>query len=133
MKLRLKEDPKEWRKTACLSALGVGIICTLLRRRHIISGTTWVGGLAFAAGVGLWAWIRPQTFRGYYRLSGRLGFCISQFVGRIVLAGVFFLLLTPLGLAMRLFGKDPLKLKRQPKAATFWIERPEGRPLDRLF
>jgi hypothetical protein len=24
---------------------------------------------------------------------------------------------------MRLFGKDPLRLKRDPAAATYWIER----------
>ena len=34
--------------------------------------------------------------------------------------GSFFL---PMGLLMRMFGKDLLRLKREPEAASYWIVR----------
>lgn len=34
---------------------------------------------------------------------------------------IFFAVLTPAAMFMRLLGKDPLKLKRDPEAETYWI------------
>jgi hypothetical protein len=52
---------------------------------------------------------------------------IGRLVGRIttpiLLTIVFITVVTPLGLLLRLFGSDPLRLKRDPKASTYWIER----------
>jgi hypothetical protein len=52
---------------------------------------------------------------------------IGKSVGRIttpiLLTIVFVVVVTPLGLLLRLFGSDPLRLKRDPKASTYWIER----------
>ena len=80
MKLKLKEDPKEWRKSTMLSALGLGILSTLLCWRHILPVAGWRVILVLLAGVALAALLWPQWFRGYYRISSRLGFCISWFV-----------------------------------------------------
>jgi hypothetical protein len=52
---------------------------------------------------------------------------IGKTVGRIttpiLLTIVFVTVVTPLGLLLRLFGSDPLRLKRDPKAKSYWIER----------
>ena len=52
---------------------------------------------------------------------------IGKTVGRIttpiLLTIVFVVVVTPLGLLLRIFGSDPLRLKRDPKASTYWIER----------
>ena len=133
MKLKLKEDPKEWRKTALLSALGLAILSTLLRWRRILPVGAWATVLALLAGVVFVALLRPHWFRGYYRLSTRLGFGIGQLVGYAVLVVLFFLVLTPLGLVLRLLGKDLLRLKRPGNSATNWSTKPECSPLDRLF
>ncbi len=50
-----------------------------------------------------------------------LGQVLGQVVSPIVLGGIFFLLITPIGLITRLFGRDELKLKR-PKSRTYWRE-----------
>jgi hypothetical protein len=36
---------------------------------------------------------------------------------------VFYLTVFPTGAIMRLLGKDPLRLKRDPAAKSYWIER----------
>ena len=45
----------------------------------------------------------------------------------IILGVVFFVVVTPIGLVMRLFGKDILRM-RTPKSSSYWIRR--DRPLD---
>lgn len=57
--------------------------------------------------------------RGWLGLSERLGALNSK----VVLALVYFLLLTPLALLFRLCTENPLKLKREPEAETLFRER----------
>ena len=133
MRLKLKEDPKEWRKATMFSALGLGIFSTLLWWRRILPVAGWRAVLILLAVVALAALLWPQWFRGYYRFSSRLGFSISWFVGRIILSVLFFLIVTPLGLWLRLMNKDLLKLKRSPDATTYWSPARQTSPLDRLF
>jgi hypothetical protein len=133
MKLILKEDPKEWRKATWLSALGFSLFSSLLRWRGKISTPIWLTVLAILACVALAALLQPRVFRGWYRLSTRIGFGIGQFLGRIILAVVFVLVFTPLGIIIRLLGKDPLRLRRDPKASTYWTPSKETTSLDRPF
>ena len=133
MKLKFKEDPKEWRKSALLTALGLAILSSLLRWRKHLPANYWIVWLAFLAIISICAYLKPRWFRGWYRLSLRLGFYASQFIGRGVLLVVFILVITPLGFGLRLAGKDALQLKRPREAKTYWHEAKDCSPLDRLF
>ena len=133
MKLNFKEDPKEWRKSALLTVLGLAIISSLLRWRKHLPVNVWLALLALLAVAAICAVLRPGWFRGWYRLSLRLGFYSSQFIGRGVLAVFFIFILTPLGWVLRLMGKDPLQLKQPHNAKTYWHQAKEPNPLDRLF
>ena len=133
MKLNFKEDPKEWRKSALMTALGLVILSSLLRWRKVLPVNAWYVALAALGIVVISAVLHPRWFRGYYRLSLRLGFYSSQFIGRCVLTALFILIVTPLGLVFRLAGKDPLQIKRPRGAASYWHEAKDCGPLDRLF
>lgn len=133
MKLRFKEDPKEWRKQALLTALGLALLSSVLRWRQILTTPVWLALLAGLAGAGLCAVANPVWFRGYYRFSMRVGFAVSQFIGRGVLLLVFLFIVTPMGWLLRLAGQDPLQLKRPRAAKTYWHIAKEDSPLDRLF
>jgi hypothetical protein len=133
MQLNLKDEPKEWRKSALLVALGLGLISSGLRWRHVLANKTWLAVLAVLVVMAVAAWRRPRWFRGYHLLSMRVGFAISQFLGRVALTLFFIFILVPAGLVLRLAGKDPLQLKRPPKADTFWQTAKGTSPLDRLF
>ena len=133
MKLNLKEDPKEWRKSVLMTALGLAILGTVLRWRRVLLADTWYAVLGVLAVVALCVCMQPCWFRDYYRFSTRLGFAISQFAGRVVLLGFFLLVMTPLGWVLRLAGKDPLQLKRPSEARTYWHQAKDCSPLERLF
>jgi hypothetical protein len=133
MKLNFKEDPKEWRKSALLTALGLAILSSLLRWRKHLPVNYWCALLALLGLAAIFAVLQPRWFRGWYRLSLRLGFYSSQFIGRCVLMVFFIFVLTPLGFVLRLTGKDPLQIKPPHNAKTYWHQSRECNPLDRLF
>ena len=133
MKLRFKEDPKEWRKQTLLTALGLAILSSVLRWRHVLSTPVWQTVLCILAAVALCSLLKPNWFRGYYRFSMRIGFALSQFLGRVALVILFFIVITPMGWILRLVGKDSLQLKRPPNAKTYWHTAKDCGPLDRLF
>jgi hypothetical protein len=133
MRLKLKEDPKEWRKAAWLSALGLAILSTLLRWRGRLPAAAWGLILCLLATLAAAAARRPRWFRGYYRFSTKLGFAVSRMTGRIVLVLLFFIVVTPLGLLLRRLGKDPLRLRRPGGSESYWSKVPPKTSLERLF
>ena len=54
----------------------------------------------------------------------KFGIFLGRFVSPIVMGLVFFLVVTPTGLIMRMFRKDLLKLKKND-LNTYWINRSE--------
>ena len=59
----------------------------------------------------------------------KLGEILSRVVSPVVLGLMFFGLMTPFGLVLRWLRADPLRRRRQPQAASYWIERePPGPP-----
>ena len=51
---------------------------------------------------------------------------IGFFMSRVILSILFFLVLTPIGLIMRLFGKDILDQKLDKTADTYWHDVKDG-------
>jgi hypothetical protein len=133
MQLKLKEEPKEWRKAAWMSALGLALLSSLLHWRRVLPLAAWGSVLCVLAALSVAAALRPRWFRGYYRFSARLGFALSQMAGRVVLALLFFIVVTPLGLVLRMLGKDPLRLRRPVGAESYWSEVRGKSSLERLF
>jgi hypothetical protein len=133
MQLNLKDEPKEWRKTALLTVLGLALICSILRWRHIFGNRAWLTILSVLALIAVCAILQPRWFRGYHSFSMRLGFVVSRILGRILLTLFFLFILTPVGWTLRLMGKDLLQLKRPANAKSYWQPAKEESPLDRLF
>ena len=51
-----------------------------------------------------------------------LGFIIGLVVNPIVLGAIFFILITPIGIISKLFGRDELSLKKT-KLKSYWINK----------
>lgn len=79
--------------------------------------------LGIAAVFAVLAFALPRVLAPLNRLWLKFGLLLHRIVNPVVLGIMFFLVVTPTGLLMRLFGKDPLRLKREPSAASYWIER----------
>lgn len=98
------------------------------------SGATprwWAGGVAVAFAVV--AVIRPTLLAGLNRLWIKFGLLLGKVVSPIALGLLFYGVLTPIGVIMRLAGKDPLRLTRDATASSYWIPRkPPGPPPDSM-
>lgn len=78
--------------------------------------------LAAAAILGI-ALAAPHWLTIPNRLWTKLGLMLSRVVSPIVTAIFFYAVLSPYGIAMRFFRKDPLRLKFERDVPTYWISR----------
>jgi hypothetical protein len=53
----------------------------------------------------------------------KLGLLLSRIVSPVAMAFLFFAVVSPIALIFRSLGNDPLRLKLDPAAATYWIDR----------
>ena len=53
----------------------------------------------------------------------KLGEILGLIIAPIIMALVYFIILTPISLIVRMFGKDLLGLKFMKKQDTYWIKR----------
>jgi hypothetical protein len=75
----------------------------------------------------------PTLLASLNRLWIKLGVLLGKLVSPIALGVLFYGVLVPIGVVMRLTGKDPLRLKRDTGAASYWISRtPPGPPPDSM-
>ena len=130
---RLKEDPKEWRKFAWLSCamllLASGV--AIWRGWVPLKAFYWIA--AFAIGIALLAFMRPAAFRPFYRGAMKASFAVGQVMGKVILSLFYFLVLTPMGLALRIMGKDLLETRLERDRASYWKKpRKRGR-MDQQF
>jgi hypothetical protein len=81
-------------------------------------------GVAFVAA----AVFAPKVLEPLNRLWFKLGLLIHHVANPIVMFLLFFGAVLPTALVMRAMGKDPLRLKREPAATSYWIAREPGAP-----
>ena len=91
----------------------------------------------WAVGIGLLfalvAATRPRLLGGLNRWWIKLGVLLGKLISPIALGVLFFGVIVPVGVVMRMAGKDPLRLKRDNSAASYWIARtPPGPPPDSM-
>ena len=53
----------------------------------------------------------------------KFGELLGKIIAPVVMAIIYFLILTPISLMVRLFGKDLLSLKFSKQLKTYWIKR----------
>lgn len=89
-------------------------------------GVSGYGYCALAAlGILATTLVIPEKLSPLNALWARLGELLHSLTSPIVTGIIYFLVLTPMGICMRLIGRDPLKRKPSSNETTYWIERPE--------
>lgn len=84
------------------------------------NGYVWIAG-----GAGLCACrVVPPLFRLIYKLWVGFSVILGYFVSRILMTIIFFTVITPTGLIMRMMGKDPMRRRLDPQAKTYWMAKP---------
>ena len=90
--------------------------------------------LTFGGGVAKWSLavsivflilglINSKILTPLNRLWFKFGILLGRIVSPIVMALIFFAVVTPIGLTMRLLRKDVLNLKYNKKSKSYWIEK----------
>ena len=65
----------------------------------------------------------PQLLTPFNKLWMRLGLVMGSIASPVIMAIIYLFIFVPVGLSMKLFGRDELKLKRDPTKGSFWVER----------
>ncbi len=114
---------------------------------------SWILGGAFLA-LGAFAWWRESDLANYLLIPGAviavvgtvlpgalrwlffawmaLGLVLGTIVTSIILTLVFVIAVTPIGLIMRMIGRDPMERKLDPQAATYWLPKERNDDRTRL-
>ncbi|MEQ9103886.1 MAG: SxtJ family membrane protein [Rhodothermales bacterium] len=86
--------------------------------------------IAISAATTLWVtgrWL-PGLLRPIHRSWMMLAVLLGFVMTRVILFIVFALVVTPIGIFMRLLGKDPLKKRPDATLATYWIPKEPAEP-----
>ena len=94
-------------------------------KAFVAGATSSVVCLIFASGalLLLLGIVAPSRLSALNRLWLKVGAAIAKVVNPIILALLFFLVVTPMAFFMRIVGKRPLRLAADRTATTYWIER----------
>jgi saxitoxin biosynthesis operon SxtJ-like protein len=79
--------------------------------------------LAIAAAFAILGLAAPRVLFPLNYVWFRFGLLLHRVISPLVIGAVFFLCVTPIGVIMRLLGKDVLSLRRRADLPSYWIER----------
>ena len=130
--LRLNPSKAEKRWFGLVMLLFSGVAAGLLVWR---GGSTRAALVILSLGAALcllYYALRPLRLP-IYRIWMRVFHPIGWLLSHLVLISSYYLVLTPIGLLLRLVGYDPLQRRFDPDADSYWSPHdPAGRP-DRYF
>ncbi len=138
----IHEPPRPEPETAPGSDRSFGLVFAsafavigLLPLVHAAPVRPWA--LALAALFLLAALVRPRILHPLNRVWAQFGAALHKIVSPVVLGLLFFAVVTPLAMLMRLLGKDPLRRGFDTGASSYWLKRdqptPDARSLRRQF
>ena len=135
VKINWNPSSVDLRKFGATIIVGFGLISLILLWRGAaeIAKPLFLGALA----IGVLALIVPYLSKPFYWAWMGIAFVMGTIVSTLILMLIFYLIFTPIGLLMRLFGRDCLRLKKSSfKGGTYWLKHDDIRKkdyYDRLF
>jgi hypothetical protein len=109
--------------------LTLGAILAVIAVVKSIEHSSWaiIWGVSAAVLIGC-ALLRPALLSMPNSLWLKLGLLLHRIVNPIIMAVLFYGTIMPIGLLMRAVGKDPLQLKLDRTATSYWLPRSDERP-----
>jgi len=90
-----------------------------------------LGAVAIVAAV--FAVVKPAWNRVLYVGLVAIGYPVGLILSHVVMAALFFGVIAPIGLLLRLLGKDPLQRTLERDRASYWTRAREPRPRASYF
>ena len=78
----------------------------------------YIGGTFIGFGM-----IIPIILKPIYIAWMTFAVVLGWFMTRLILSLLFYVIITPIGLVLRIFGKDFLELKKQAVQGSYWNQR----------
>jgi hypothetical protein len=125
----MKKSTTELRKFGLIMAAAFAVIGGLFLWRHV---SAWpylfgVGGFFLICGI-----IVPRILAPIEWLWMKLAHAMGIVMTYILLTLTYYIVITPVGLLMRIFGNDPMKRKFDTNNDSYWVkvdpDGPTGRP-----
>jgi hypothetical protein len=133
VKLDFRPDRRQLTQFGFIALAAFGLLGALVVWRGGLFGFDF-GAAARAVAFCLWgvgalsailSLLWPAGNRPLFVLLSIMAFPIGFVVSHVVLAVLFFLVLTPVGLVMRLLGHDPLERAFEKDRKSYWMDLPE--------
>lgn len=113
----------EGRKFGLTVGIAFGVLASITWwRDHQLLTQVFLGLAGFLVVAGL---VVPTLLGPVYRAWMGLALLLSKVTTPIFLGVVFFVVIAPVGLIMRLLGRNPLR--HQPEDGSFWLTRSSAR------
>jgi hypothetical protein len=124
--IEFNSDPtdRQLRQFACIVLPLCALLLAALVWWRLGQRASGWGILAVAALVAIGGLFRPALARPIYLGWMYASYPIGWAVGHLMIGVVFFIVVTPLGLLMRAFGRDPLSRKFDGSRTSYWEKRP---------
>ncbi len=103
---------------------------TALWKRHNVPLSCLFSVVALFGIVGM---LIPNAIRLPFIVASIVTYPIGWLMSQILLALMFYGVLTPIGFFWRIRGRDPLQLRSEPKQPTFWMKRGPQPPPERYL
>ena len=134
-------DERTLRQFGWIALAGFGLLALLAWNEWLIFafglGDARTTVAATLAGVGVLAAVLgllyPRANRPLFVGLALLAFPIGFVLSHVILAVLFFLIIAPIGVVMRLVGHDPMKRRLEPEAETYWTPAEPMPPRGRYF
>ena len=115
-----QDRSRELRKFAITVSIALGIFGSVILWRKGETGLLcWGVGLLILL-IGLFS---PRLLSPIYRFWMALARLMGFVMTHLILALMYYFVLTPVGLVMRMLGKNPLKMRFTRSADSYWIKR----------
>ena len=110
-----------------------GILSAIGIYQYVMGSTVYGWILAPGAMLVLLGIVVPRILRPLNLAWMWLGILLGRIITPVIMLLVFIVSIVPIGLLLRLFGKDSLKLRPATEEVSYWIERsPPGPPPESL-
>ena len=130
VQLNLRPEPRQLRQFGWVALVAFGLLGSMVLWRGGLFGASFGSGAgpvacalwALGAASALLSIVWPEGNRPLFVGLGVLAFPIGWVVSHVVLAILFFGVLTPVGLLFRLLSRDALERAFRPEMKSYWVD-----------
>ena len=140
--LNLDPDAKTLRQFGFIALVGFAAIAALVWFEKLIFAGGWMGDMRepvaqTLVGLGVLAAVisvvypkaNKPLFIGLSILAFPIGFVLSY----VIMGTLYFLIITPIGLGLRLFGEDPMQRGFKSDGTSYWSDCRPARSSESYF